>query len=191
MVEPFHGKLYDPCCGSGGCLCNPKSRESARRQGRRHPGLGQESNPTTWRLCKMNLAMRSIHGDIGPRHTDTFTATTSTRGSGDYIIADPPFNVSDWGGSEWAPIPAGSTEFLGRQRQLRLGSAQNPSSSPTGIAGFVLSNGSLSRSQDRAEGAIARRSWRPICGLHRRAAGQSFLHNADRGLSLVHRQRQE
>jgi type I restriction enzyme M protein len=155
-VEPFQGKVYDPCCGSGGMFV--QSEKFVKAHGGKGDEIlvhGQESNPTTWRLCKMNLAMRGIHGDIGPRHADTFRDDLHKDLKADYIIANPPFNMSDWGGSELARDPrwrygvppSGNANFAWIQHKIHH-------LSPTGIAGFVLSNGSLSRSQDRAEGAI-------------------------------------
>jgi len=156
MVEPFHGKVYDPCCGSGGMFV--QSEKFVKAHGGTGDDIlvyGQESNPTTWRLCKMNLAMRGIRGDIGPRHADTFRDDLHQDLLADYIIANPPFNMSDWGGPELARDPrwryglppSGNANFAWIQHKIHHLSA-------TGIAGFVLSNGSLSRSQDRAEGAI-------------------------------------
>jgi type I restriction enzyme M protein len=156
MVEPFQGKVYDPCCGSGGMFV--QSERFVKAHGGKGDDIlvyGQESNPTTWRLCKMNLAMRSIRGDIGPRHADTFRDDLHKELRADYIIANPPFNVSDWGGPElsrdprwrYGVPPAGNANFAWVQHIIHH-------LTPTGRAGFVLSNGSLSRSQDRAEGAI-------------------------------------
>jgi type I restriction enzyme M protein len=131
---------------------------------RAHGGKGedirvydQESNPTTWRLCKMNLAIRGIQGDIGSRHADTFREDLHKNLKADFIIANPPFNMSDWGGPElsrdprwrFGVPPPGNANFAWVQHIVHH-------LSPTGIAGFVLSNGSLSRSQDHAEGTIRR-----------------------------------
>ena len=158
MVEPFQGKVYDPCCGSGGMFV--QSEKFVKAHGGKGDDIlvyGQESNPTTWRLCKMNLAMRGIRGDIGPRHADTFRDDLHKELQADYIIANPPFNVNDWGGPElsrdprwrYGVPPTGNANFAWVQHMAHH-------LSPTGRAGFVLSNGSLSRSQDRAEGAIRR-----------------------------------
>lgn len=156
MVEPFHGKVYDPCCGSGGMFV--QSEKFVKAHGGKGDDIlvyGQESNPTTWRLCKMNLAMRGIRGDIGPHHADTFRVDLHSDLKADYVIANPPFNMSDWGGPDLARDPrwrygvppSGNANFAWIQHKIHH-------LSPTGIAGFVLSNGSLSRSQDRAEGSI-------------------------------------
>ncbi len=156
MVEPFHGKVYDPCCGSGGMFVQSEKFVKAHGGGGDDILVyGQESNPTTWRLCKMNLAMRGIRGDIGPRNADTFRDDLHKDLRADYIIANPPFNMSDWGGPEltrdprwrYGIPPSGNANFAWIQHKLYH-------LAPTGIAGFVLSNGSLSRSQDRAEGAL-------------------------------------
>lgn len=159
MVEPFQGKVYDPCCGSGGMFV--QSKRFVQAHGGKVNDLsifGQESNPTTWRLCKMNLFIRGIKGDIGPHHADTFREDLHKGLLADYIIANPPFNMSDWGLNElmqdnrWTLgiPPAGNANFAWIQHKLsHLDS--------NGLAGFVLSNGSLSASQSREEGSVRRR----------------------------------
>jgi type I restriction enzyme M protein len=99
MIEPYKGRIYDPCCGSGGMFV--QSEKFVLAHGGRVGDLsiyGQESNNTTWRLCKMNLAIRGIEGNIGPHQADTFHNDVHKDLKADFILANPPFNVSDWGG---------------------------------------------------------------------------------------------
>ncbi|GAG15881.1 unnamed protein product, partial [marine sediment metagenome] len=99
MIEPFEGRVFDPCCGSGGMFIQSKVFVEAH-QGRFDAisVYGQESNPTTWRLCKMNLAIRGIEGDI--RRGDSFTNDLHKDLKADFILANPPFNDSDWRGDQ-------------------------------------------------------------------------------------------
>ncbi len=99
MLKPYKGRVYDPCCGSGGMFV--QSEKFVEQHGGRLGDIsiyGQESNPTTWRLCKMNLAIRQIEGNIGSKNADTFHNDLHKDLKADYIIANPPFNISDWGG---------------------------------------------------------------------------------------------
>ena len=99
MIEPYKGRIYDPCCGSGGMFV--QSEKFVVAHGGRVGDLsiyGQESNNTTWRLCKMNLAIRGIEGNIGPHNADTFHNDVHKDLKADYVLANPPFNISDWGG---------------------------------------------------------------------------------------------
>jgi type I restriction enzyme M protein len=155
MIEPFKGRVYDPCCGSGGMFV--QSERFVEEHGGRKGDLsiwGQESNPTTWRLAKMNLAIRGLEGDLGPHNADSFHADQHKDLKADFILANPPFNVSDWGGDRlrddvrWrfgAP-PAGNANFAWVQHMIHH-------LAPTGVAGFVLANGSMS-SQQSGEGQI-------------------------------------
>ena len=100
MLEPYKGRVYDPCCGSGGMFVQSEKFIAA------HGGnigaisiFGQESNPTTWRLSKMNLAIRRIDSDLGPYAADTFHNNLHRDLRADFILANPPFNMSDWGGN--------------------------------------------------------------------------------------------
>ncbi len=145
MLEPYKGRIYDPCCGSGGMFV--QSEKFVEEHGdRRHISVfGQESNFTTWRLCKMNLAIRGIEGNIGRKNADTFHADLHKDVKADFIIANPPFNISDWGGErlrddmrwKYGTPPAGNANFAWVQHMVHH-------LAPGGFAGFVLANGSMS-----------------------------------------------
>jgi type I restriction enzyme M protein len=155
MLEPFKGRVYDPCCGSGGMFI--QSEKFVLAHGGRLGDIsvyGQESNPTTWRLCKMNLAIRGIEGNLGPGNADTFHNDVHKDLKADFILANPPFNVSDWGGERvradvrWKyGVPhVGNANYAWIQHIVHhLG--------PRGFAGFVLANGSMSSGQS-GEGEI-------------------------------------
>jgi len=98
MLAPYKGRVYDPCCGSGGMFVQSEKfvEEHSGRLGDISI-FGQESNPTTWRLAKMNLAIRRIETDLGPENADTFHRDLHPDLRADYILANPPFNISDWG----------------------------------------------------------------------------------------------
>jgi len=155
VLNPHHGKVYDPCCGSGGMFV--QSEKFVEEHGGRLGDIaiyGQESNPTTWRLAKMNLAIRRIDADLGPHHADTFLNDLHKDLKADYILANPPFNMSDWGGerltddSRWkyGVPPTGNANYAWIQHFIHH-------LAPNGIAGFVMANGSLSTST-KAELAI-------------------------------------
>ena len=155
MLAPYKGRVYDPCCGSGGCSCSQREvhRRHARRQGSATSRIyGQESNYTTWRLAKMNLAIRGIDAQIA--HGDTFHNDRHPDLKADYVLANPPFNDSDWRGEllkddkRWVygMPPAGNANFAWVQHFIHH-------LAPTGLAGFVLANGSMSSNQS-GEGEI-------------------------------------
>ena len=101
MLQPFKGRVYDPCCGSGGMFV--QSERFVEAHGGRPDDIsiyGQESSPTTWRLCKMNLAIRGIEGDIGPNNADSFLNNLHPDLRADFILANPPFNMKAWGGEQ-------------------------------------------------------------------------------------------
>lgn len=147
MIEPYRGRIYDPCCGSGGMFVQSEKFVEARQGtlGDIHV-FGQESNSTTWRLCKMNLAIRGIDGNIGESHADSFHNDLHKSLKADFILANPPFNISDWGGNRlvddprwegYSTPPAGNANYAWILHMLwHL--------APSGIAGFVLANGSMS-----------------------------------------------
>ncbi len=172
MLEPYQGRVYDPCCGSSGMFVqsvefiqahatgNGNARHGPRSGGEKAPHgpkadisiYGQESNYTTWRLAKMNLAIRGIEGQIA--HGDSFHNDRHPDLKADFILANPPFNVSDWGGDRLADDkrwrygvpPKGNANFAWVQHIVHH-------LSPAGAAGFVLANGSMSSNQS-GEGAI-------------------------------------
>ncbi len=157
VLAPHHGKVYDPCCGSGGMFVQSEKFIEA------HGGklgdvsiYGQESNPTTWRLAAMNLAIRGIDFNLGKEPTDTFTRNQHPDLRADFVLANPPFNISDWwhgsleGDPRWVygTPPAGNANYAWLQHMLYH-------LRPGGRAGIVLANGSMSSSQN-SEGDIRR-----------------------------------
>jgi type I restriction enzyme M protein len=149
MIEPYQGRVYDPCCGSSGMFV--QSEEFIRAHGGRLTDIsvfGQESNPTTWKLAEMNLAIRGIEANLGPENADTFARDLHPDLKADFILANPPFNMSDWGQErlkddvrwKYGVPPAGNANFAWVQHIVHHLALH-------GIAGFVLSNGSMSSSQ--------------------------------------------
>jgi type I restriction enzyme M protein len=99
MLEPYNGRVYDPCCGSGGMFIQSERFVEAHGGQKTDISIfGQESNPTTWRLAHMNLAIRSIEANLGAQPADTFLRNLHPDLKADYVLANPPFNVSDWSG---------------------------------------------------------------------------------------------
>ena len=160
MLQPYEGRVYDPCCGSSGMFVQSiqfiDEHATANGNGGKAAAAvsiyGQESNYTTWRMARMNLAIRGIEGQIA--HGDSFHNDRHPDLRADYILANPPFNVSDWGG-EWLQDdprwqhgipPRGNANFAWVQHFLYH-------LAPCGRAGFVLANGSMSSSQS-GEGQI-------------------------------------
>ena len=156
MIEPFDGQIYDPCCGSGGMFCQ-SARFVKEHQGsiRDISIFGQESNPTTWKLAKMNLAIRGLEANLGAHNADTFHDDLHKTLKANYILANPPFNVSDWGGDriqddirwKYGIPPLNNANYAWLQHMVHH---LNPSG---GVAGTVLANGSLS-STTATEGDI-------------------------------------
>ncbi|MEX1264471.1 MAG: class I SAM-dependent DNA methyltransferase [Actinomycetota bacterium] len=155
MIEPYQGRVYDPCCGSAGMFV--QSEEFLLAHGGKLTDLsvyGQESNPTTWKLAQMNLAIRGIEANLGSENADTFTRDLHPDLKADFILANPPFNMKDWGGERlkddvrwvYGTPPTGNANFAWVQHFIHH-------LAPDGIAGFVLSNGSMSSTQS-GEGAI-------------------------------------
>ena len=155
VLNPHTGKVYDPCCGSGGMFVQSERFIEA------HGGkigdvsiYGQEANPTTWRLAAMNLAIRGIEPNLGREPADTFTRNQHPDLRADFILANPPFNISDWwhgsltGDPRWVygDPPAGNANYAWLQHMMYH-------LKPTGRAGIVLANGSMSSSQN-SEGEI-------------------------------------
>ena len=158
VLAPYKGRVYDPCCGSGGMFV--QSEEFIEEHGGKVGDIsiyGQESNPTTWRLAKMNLAIRGIDANLGPEHADSFHRDLHPDLKADYVLANPPFNSSDWGGErlredkrwKFGAPPVGNANFGWVQHFIHH-------LSPTGLAGFVLANGSMS-SNTSGEGEIRKR----------------------------------
>src|SRR5882724_4967300 len=160
MLEPYRGRVYDPCCGSSGMFVQSVEFIRAHAKGNGNGGkakadisiYGQESNYTTWRLAKMNLAIRGIDGQIA--HGDTFHVDRHPDLKADFILANPPFNISDWRGQllredkrwKYGAPPAGNANFAWVQHIVHH-------LAPAGHAGFVLANGSMSSNQS-GEGEI-------------------------------------
>jgi type I restriction enzyme M protein len=157
MLAPYKGRVYDPCCGSGGMFV--QSEKFIEEHGGRVGDIaiyGQESNPTTWRLAKMNLAIRSLDANLGPENADSFHRDLHPDLKADFLLANPPFNSSDWGGErlgldqrwKYGLPPVGNANFAWVQHFIHH-------LAPHGMAGFVLANGSMS-SNTSGEGDIRR-----------------------------------
>ena len=155
MITPYKGRIYDPCCGSGGMFV--QSEKFVQAHGGKLGDIaiyGQESNSTTRRLAVMNLALRGIEADFGLEHADTFRRDLHADMRADFVLANPPFNDSDWfrkdGDVRWkyGVPPKGNANFAWVQHFIHH-------LSPTGTAGFVLANGSMSSNQS-GEGDIRR-----------------------------------
>ncbi|AEJ06679.1 type I restriction-modification system, M subunit [Stutzerimonas stutzeri] len=155
VLNPHYGKVYDPCCGSGGMFVQSEKFIEA------HGGklgdvsiYGQEANPTTWRLAAMNLAIRGIDFNLGKEPADTFVRNQHSDLRADFVLANPPFNISDWwhgsleGDPRWVygTPPQGNANYAWLQHMLYH-------LKPSGRAGIVLANGSMSSSQN-SEGEI-------------------------------------
>ncbi|MBC5626629.1 SAM-dependent DNA methyltransferase [Clostridium sp. NSJ-49] len=155
MIEPYRGRIYDPACGSGGMFIQSEKFVDE------HQGkiddlsiYGQELNSTTWKLCKMNLAIRGLDGNIGPHHGDTFHDDLHKTLKADYVLANPPFNISDWGGNKltedvrwkYGVPPEGNANYAWLEHIVYH-------LAPNGVAGVVLANGALS-SNTSNEGVI-------------------------------------
>ena len=190
MLAPYKGRIYDPCCGSGGMFVQSEKFVEA------HGGqlgdisiYGQESNATTRRLAVMNLALRGIEADFGPEHADTFRRDLHPDLRADYVLANPPFNDSDWFRKDddvrwqYGVPPRGNANFAWVQHFIHH-------LAPHGMAGFVLANGSMSSNQS-GEGDIRQgpHRGRPR-RLHGRPSRPALLFNSDPCLSLVPNQEQ-
>ena len=155
MLEPYSGRVYDPCCGSGGMFV--QSEKFVQEHGGRIGDIaiyGQESNYTTWRLAKMNLAVRGIDSDIRWNNEGSFHKDELRDLKADTILANPPFNISDWGGDrlredvrwKFGVPPVGNANYAWLQHIYHH-------LAPNGTAGVVLANGSMSSNQS-GEGEI-------------------------------------
>ena len=144
MIQPFKGKVYDPCCGSGGMFVQSQ-KFVEEHQGKKDAihVYGQEYNAKTWQLCKMNLAIRGIDADLGPRDGDTFGNDLHKTLRADFILANPPFNISDYAWNAEDPRwkygipPKGNANYAWIEHIISKLSIN-------GVAGFVMANGSMS-----------------------------------------------
>ncbi|MEI6519891.1 MAG: class I SAM-dependent DNA methyltransferase [bacterium] len=158
VIKPYHGRVYDPCCGSGGMFVQ-SAKFIENHQGNIHDisVYGQDSNPTTWKMCTMNLAIRGIEADLGHFNADTFLDDCHPTLRADFIMANPPFNLSDWGQDKlrddqrwkYGVPPSGNANYAWMQHMIHH-------LAPKGKIGLVLANGSLS-SQSGGEGDIRRK----------------------------------
>lgn len=155
ILKPYKGRVYDPCCGSGGMFVqSAKFVKNHQREINNISIYGQESNPDTWKMCQMNLAIRGLDYNLGKTFADTFFDDQHPNLKADYILANPPFNLSDWGQPklqedvrwQYGLPPAGNANFAWIQHMIHH-------LAPQGRMGMVLANGALS-SQTSGEGVI-------------------------------------
>jgi type I restriction enzyme M protein len=155
MLEPFNGRVYDPACGSGGMFVQADRFVKAHGGVRNDVSVfGQENNPTTWRLAKMNLALRGIDANLGPQWGDSFSNDLHPDLRADFVLANPPFNISQWGGEnlrddprwKYGVPPIGNANYAWIEHMLHH-------LAPTGTMATLLANGSLS-SNTSGEGEI-------------------------------------
>jgi len=158
VLKPYNGRVYDPCCGSGGMFVqSAKFIENHSGNINSISVYGQDSNPTTWKMAMMNLAIRGIEANLGQYNADTFFNDCHPTLKADFVMANPPFNLSDWGADKlsndvrwkFGVPPAGNANFAWIQHMIHH-------LSPNGKIGLVLANGSLS-SQSGGEGDIRRK----------------------------------
>ncbi|MEG0428045.1 MAG: class I SAM-dependent DNA methyltransferase [Akkermansia sp.] len=155
VLQPFKGRVYDPCCGSGGMFVQSAQFIKAHQGNINDLSIyGQDSNPTTWKMAMMNLAIRGIDANLGSYNADTFFNDCHPTLKADFIMANPPFNLSNWGADklmndvrwQYGVPPAGNANFAWLQHMIHH-------LAPNGKMGVVLANGSLS-SQSGGEGDI-------------------------------------
>ncbi len=153
ILEPYKGRVYDPACGSGGMFVQSLKFIQRHQGNARDISIyGQEKNPTTWKLAKMNLAIRSIDGDLGKFAADTFTEDLHKNLKADFVMANPPFNLSDWGQEKltndyrwkFGIPPKGNANYAWIEHMVSKLSV-------TGKAAIILANGSLSAGGQEAE----------------------------------------
>ena len=151
MLEPYEGRVYDPCCGSAGMFVQSERFVEAHGGQKTDISIfGQESNPTTWRVAHMNLAIRSIEANLGSQPADSFLRDLHPDLKADYILANPPFNISDWSGRllqddvrwRYGTPPVGNANYAWIQHFIHH--LAPPNGRGGGVAGFVMANGSLS-----------------------------------------------
>ena len=155
ILQPFEGRVYDPCCGSGGMFVqSAKFIQNHQKDINNISVYGQEANPSTWKMAHMNVAIRGLEANLGQSYADTFFNDQHPTLKADFIMANPPFNLSDWGADKlekdarwkFGLPPAGNANFAWMQHMIHH-------LSPTGRIGLVLANGALS-SQTGGEGDI-------------------------------------
>ena len=155
VLQPYQGRVYDPCCGSGGMFVqSAKFLNSHQKDLSGISIFGQEANPSTWKMAHMNTAIRGLEANLGQSYADTFFNDQHPTLKADFIMANPPFNLSDWGADklekdkrwQYGIPPAGNANFAWMQHMIHH-------LSPTGRIGLVLANGALS-SQTGGEGVI-------------------------------------
>lgn len=155
VLKPYDGRVYDPCCGSGGMFVQSKNFIDNHSGNINNLSIyGQESNPTTWKMAKMNLAIRGLEADLGEHQADTFLNDLHPTLKADYVMANPPFNLKKWGQEQlqddlrwrYGIPPKGNANFAWMQHMIHH-------LSPNGKIGLVLANGSLS-STTSGEGKI-------------------------------------
>ena len=181
ILQPYNGRVYDPCCGSGGMFVqSAKFIENHGGNINKISVFGQDSNPTTWKMAQMNLAIRGIEADLGKFNADTFFNDCHPQLKADFILANPPFNLSDWGQDkllddvrwQYGTPPAGNANFAWLQHMIwHL--------APNGRIGMVLANGSLSSQHPQKH--HQRRSG----GLHRGHALPTILYHPDSRFPVV------
>jgi type I restriction enzyme M protein len=155
ILQPYQGRVYDPCCGSGGMFVqSAKFIEKHLKDINNISVYGQEANPSTWKMAHMNVAIRGLEANLGQSYADTFFNDQHPTLKADFIMANPPFNLSDWGADKlekdvrwkFGIPPAGNANFAWMQHMIHH-------LSPVGRIGLVLANGALS-SQTGGEGVI-------------------------------------
>ncbi len=148
LIEPYKGIIYDPCCGTGGMFVQSiKFIENHQGTKKEVSIYGQENTPTTYKLAKMNLAVRGISTNLGEKHADTFANDQHKDLKADYIMANPPFNLKDWRGeNELLDDPRWMGYEVPPKSNANYGWILNMVSklSENGVAGFILANGALS-----------------------------------------------
>ena len=159
ILKPFNNcRVYDPCCGSGGMFVQSEKFVQAHSDNRGNISVyGQESNADTWKMAKMNMAIRGIDANFGPYHADTFFNDLHKSLKSDFIMANPPFNLSNWGADKlkddirwkYGTPPAGNANYAWIQHMIHH-------LAPNGKIGLVLANGALS-SQTSGEGEIRKK----------------------------------
>ena len=184
MIEPYKGRVYDPCFGSGGMFVQSENFVEAHGGQRNDIAVyGEELNDTTWRLGKMNLAIRGIEADLGPRWGDTFHDDLHPDLKADFILANPPFNISDWGGDQlrddprwkYGTPPAGNANFAWLQHMasklVATGSRRGRACKRVAVVAAVR------RGRDPPQDGRSRPR-----RVHRCAARSTLLHDADPGV---------